>query len=280
MSLSKHALKLPIGSVVKDFEMKNFTDQIPTPGVLEYKYSLFDKESEQVRLTITDANQEAARIVSDADEIAARLAKKTGDLKAEAEADRQSAAQTLKEAEELKANAYQDGHKEGYADGHKKGYPEGQAAGHKDYLKDSAPLIESLTKVEDLYQELWAVNEPSLVQLACKIGELVALKEISNNMDTITAAYQAALNLLHDQQQVIFRLHPEDLEYLETARRDLEADLPALTKLSFESDPDLSRGDLIMDTESGRLDATIKRRIANVTPLIEEVIEERFELDW
>jgi flagellar biosynthesis/type III secretory pathway protein FliH len=50
--------------------------------------------------------------------------------------------------------------------------------------------------------------------------------------------------------------------------------------LEFKADDSLSRGDLVMETEAGLLDATVKRRLQAVTNAVDEALNYNFDLDW
>jgi hypothetical protein len=53
-----------------------------------------------------------------------------------------------------------------------------------------------------------------------------------------------------------------------------------LVKVTFQPDPELGRGEIIMETDAGRLDATLRRRIAALTSVIDDELKRNLDLDW
>jgi len=137
-----------------------------------------------------------------------------------------------------------------------------------------------LKNIENFYKNLLTANEAILVKLAMKVAERVILQELTASPEIIQKAFRAAVELLQEQHQVVFRVHPEDLNYLESFSTELKDQIKGLVKVDFKTDQDLNRGDLIMETESGRLDATLKQRIEAVTGTVDDVLKENFDLNW
>ncbi|MDY6851089.1 MAG: FliH/SctL family protein [Thermodesulfobacteriota bacterium] len=181
-----------------------------------------------------------------------------------------------KESARIRAEAAAKGREDGFAQGLAKGREEGRAA----FDAELAPTLEALKDIENLYQNLWSASEAALVKLAIHVAERVIYHELATSPELIKKAFKAALDHLQEQHQAVFRVNPEDLDYLESVRSELRDQVKGLVKISFEADPSLDRGDLVMDTEAGRLDATLKQRLASVTAPVDEILNDNFDLDW
>jgi flagellar assembly protein FliH len=247
---------------VRDFELPRFSEEISVQETSEYVFTPFGGGPEDVAMTLAQAQEEAKQIIERANADADRI-------KTEAEA-------YLAEAKQLKAEAAEKGREAGYQEGLEKGRQEGQAG----FEAEITPTLTALRKVEDLYHELWEVNEASMVKLSVIVAERVLLHEIKTSPEVIEAAFKAALDHLHEQHHALLRLNPEDLEHLESVRDKMRDQINGLVKITFEADPNLSRGDLIMETDAGRLDATLKRRLESVAASVEEVLIDSFVADW
>jgi len=235
------------------FEMPHFEGDekfVPTE-VTKYVFKPMEGMSADPALTVARAKDEADEIISLAQTEAQKLNKESARIRAEAAT-------------------------KGREDGLAQGREEGRAA----FESELAPTLEALKGIENLYQDLWSANEAALVKLAIHVAERVIYHELATSPELIKEAFKAALDHLQEQHQAVFRVNPEDLDYLESVRSELRDRVKGLVKISFEADPNLDRGDLVMETEAGRLDATLKQRLASVTAPVDEILNDNFDLDW
>ncbi len=165
----------------------------------------------------------------------------------------------------------------GYREGHEKGLSEGRATGHNEaqsaFQQKIEPLLHSLEQVEALYQDLWAANGPMMIKLAIEAAEQILHKELNDANDLATKAFEACIDFLSQAHRVVFTVRSQDLAQLEEARADQRERLGALLKVSFKTDDTLGPGDLIMESDIGRLDATVKHRTNQVLSVLRQAFE-------
>ena len=270
MSLSSKIIdeKKP-GINVRKFNFQAFADSDPTNEEIKnastFIFTSFDQDEEgqEVKKTLAEAELEAKYIMENA--------------KAEADKMLAEAQAELEKARQLKAKATE----EGRAEGMNAGLEEGGKQGRQAFDAQAAPALEALSGIQGLYEDLWQVNEASMVKLAVKMAERIVFEELKTSPELILQAFQAAVDQLNQQHHALFRLNPEDLALLETAGEQLREQISGLVKIELEPDPSLKRGELVMETESGRLDATLKRRIEAVTASVNQALQQEFvDLDW
>ena len=196
----------------------------------------------------------------------------------ELEAEYQSRAAELAAGRDgVLAEARTAGQKEGYDQGLAKGLGEGRAAGWAEvegpWLEKTARLADLLGRMENLYQDLWRVNGPLMVQLAIEGAEGILNKELKSAEDLAVRAFEACIDYLGQAHRVVFQARPQDIPLLEEARADQRQRLGALVKVSFQPDERLGPGDLIMESDVGRLDATVKHRAVQVMDVLREAFE-------
>ena len=252
-----------------EFQPLQFSEALEhpeSPESIEYIFTPLGANLDQVTMTLAEAKEKATETLKSAQDQAEALLT----------AAREESSTLKKEAAKIRSEAADNGFTEGFA----KGMAEGRDQGKKDFETEVEPSIAALAMVENLYQELWTVNEATMVKLAMKIAERVLFQEVATSPEIVSATFKAALDHLHEQHRVTFRVHPEDLSQLEILRIELRDTIKGLVKITFDPDPNLARGDLIMETDAGRLDATLRRRIASVTGTVDEVLKNNFDLDW
>ena len=254
----------PEGISVSDYQFPNLgDDEPPIHDAPVYEFTRFDVEKDPgPELTLAEAEMKASAIIEQAQGEADGIRKEVEALKAE--------------AKQLRDQARQ----EGLQEGRQEGEPKGLAQARKDFDERVAPLVESLSKVAELYDDLWSVNEPLMVGLAQLIAERVLLKELTTAPESITAAFKAALEHLGEQHRAVFRMHSDDIALVDEIKGEARDRLSGLVKLEFKADDSLSRGDLVMETEAGLLDATVKRRLQAVTNAVDEALAYNFDLEW
>jgi flagellar assembly protein FliH len=182
------------------------------------------------------------------------------------------------EAEEAKAEALKAGQKEGFALGQELGLKDGLAQGeekaHKEFMAKVQGLMDALGKVNDLWPGLWEANGAFMVRLAVDAAEAMVNKEIENGRGLAAGAFKACVTHLSHSHEAIFRICPGDMAELEVARADPHIGLDSLVNIKFIPDPALGPGDLIMESDVGRLDATMKTRREKVLSVLKEALNQ------
>jgi flagellar assembly protein FliH len=178
---------------------------------------------------------------------------------------------------EARAAGRREGHDQGLAEGRETGLAEGRAKGLAEGLapwrEKTALLAGLLERMENLYQDLWRANGPMMVQLAIEAVEVILNKELKSAEDLAVRAFEACIGFLGQAHRVVFQARPQDLPLLEEARAEQRQRLGALVKVTFQPDERLGPGDLIMESDVGRLDATVKHRAAQVLEVLRGAFE-------
>ena len=177
-----------------------------------------------------------------------------------------------KEAEALKERAF--------AEGFEQGLTEGRNEGRSAFEAEAAQALTALKNIENLYSDLLQANEAVLVKLVLAVSERVIFHEAGTSPETIGEALKAAVGQLHEQHDIVLRANPEDLAYLESISNEIKNQIEGLLKTRFEADPQLGRGDLVLETPTGRIDATLKRRFEAVSASVDRVLKQSFDLEW
>jgi flagellar biosynthesis/type III secretory pathway protein FliH len=172
--------------------------------------------------------------------------------------------------EEITQKGLAEGQKTGLAQGQAQGLALGEAKGREEALAKVQTLLKALDRFNDLYPELWAANGAMMVELAVEAAEAIVKKEVENGRGLAAGAFKAALEHLRQSHEAVFRINPGDLAELEAARAEYRGEVAGLVNISFVPDPALGPGDLVMEADVGRLDATIKNRTDMVMSVLRE----------
>jgi flagellar assembly protein FliH len=173
---------------------------------------------------------------------------------AAAAAEAQAVLPTVADLEGLEREAREAGHAAGLA--------EGRAAAEAELRERLARLDGILHAAARPLDALDDATEQELARLALVIARRVVAHELKTSPTLIVRTVrEAALALPAATRALRVYLHPDDLALL----RELEAAEPHWQLLP---DPDLRRGDCLLESESSRLDARAETRLAAIAEAI------------
>lgn len=190
-----------------------------------------------------DASNNAARIMADTQAKAAQI---IADAEAKASEITQQA-QT--EADAMKASAHDDGFKAG---------SDQAAAQYTQMISEHSQRMEA--------KENEVANQ--IRQLSLAIAKKIIGKELEFNPEAIVDMAKKHLQSIRQRREVYFRVSPSDLEHLREAKAALVDQLGRAKEIEIRSDDTLTPGSMIIETESGTIDARIETQMA----VIEKVL--------
>lgn len=224
-------------------------------------------EAERVKTETEQSLAELNQRLTGLDEEGQRLAAEFEARKAEFEAAK----------EEMMNQARQAAHSEG----REAGFSEGLAAGEKRAAEEFQAKVEHFLavadKLENIYHQLWQANGPLMIKLAVESVERILNKELPRAEGLAAAAFKACVDYLTRAHQVTVLVRPEDMAQMELARADQRARLGALVKVDFKADESLGPGDLIIESDIGRLDATVKHRAGQIMDALREAFDRQYD---
>lgn len=145
--------------------------------------------------------------------------------------------QVAKEAEELKENAF----KEGYADGY-------------------AQWVEQLLGFEKQIGSMQEDFKKIVIPIALMAAKKIVGREIELSEDVIVDIVLSNLKSVKQHKKIIIYVNDKDLKTLEKSKPKLQELFESLESLSIRSRSDIEKGDCIIETEIGIVDAKMKHR--------------------
>ncbi|MCU0575352.1 MAG: F0F1 ATP synthase subunit delta [Desulfobacterota bacterium] len=157
---------------------------------------------------------------------------------------------------------------------YRKGLEQGQAQGQKMAVKKIEPLlgtlnnaVEELKKIRQLIVER---HQDQVIEILVLIAERIIHREIQISPDTILDTIRQACNHLAETEEIRIRLHPSDFEYIRDIERILSRHLTGKGNLHFSEDSSLDRGGVVIHTEFGEIDASIRSQIDHMKEVLLE----------
>jgi len=152
-----------------------------------------------------------------------------------------------------------------YEKGKKEGYENAKNDFEKDFNHSKEQYLNSIKKLEDLYNTFNQKIENlknELTEVSLEIAKEVIEKEISKNSQEI--AYSLAVKLLEelkDATKIDIKVNSQDYEYIKNKFSEK-------TNIEISKDDAISKGGVILFSNIGNIDGNIKTRIEKAKELI------------
>ncbi|HQI01816.1 MAG TPA: FliH/SctL family protein [Deltaproteobacteria bacterium] len=157
---------------------------------------------------------------------------------------------------------------EAYNEGMEKGREEGR----KIALKQAEPLFNTLKAAIDELSEMRSSiierNQEQLIETVFLICEKVIHRQIQISPDIILDTVRAAGRHLMETEEIRLHLHPSDFEYVREIESLLSKKLSGKKNIHIVEDSSLERGGVIIETEFGDIDATIRSQIEHMKEVV------------
>jgi flagellar assembly protein FliH len=149
------------------------------------------------------------------------------------------------------------------AEARQEGFREGEAAGRGRASAEAQPALErlarSIEEIASLRPRLLRELESELVELAMGIARRILRRELSVDAEALQGLIRGALEKLSAREICRIRAHPE----LEPGiRRCLERQ--SQSGIQLIGDGTLDRGGILVETNRGKLDASLETQLAEI----------------
>ena len=154
------------------------------------------------------------------------------------------------------------------------GIDKGQAEGRKMAVKKIEPLFDTfrnaIDELSNMRQSIVETHQDQLLEIVFLITEKIIHRSIQLNPDIILDTVRAASSHLMETDDIRLRLHPSDFEYIRDIENILGKKLSGRKQLHVIEDTSIDRGGIIIDTEFGEIDATIRSQIDHMKDMLSE----------
>jgi flagellar assembly protein FliH len=235
---------------------------------------------EEKRRMIEEANVEANKIITEAEELAfEKVKEKTNeaqkirqdaasevkkiidDAKKEASAVEQDALSKIKEIE-------REAQERGYKDGHEKGYKDGGQEVERLIERLHAIISKAIEKRNQIIEE----SETQVINMVLLIAKKV-IKVISENQKNVVINnVMQALLKVKGSGDVVIRVNPDDLDLASSHIDSFLKRLEQGRNISILEDTSVDRGGCVIETDFGQINARISSQLHEIEEKILEMM--------
>jgi len=148
------------------------------------------------------------------------------------------------------------------------GMAKGQEEGRKIVTKKIEPLFDTLrnavAELSDMRASLVDIYQRQILEMVFLIVEKIIHRSIQISPDIILDTVRAASSHLMETDEIHLRLHPSDFEYIREIEAALSKKLSGKKNFHIMEDSTLERGGVVIETEFGEVDATIRSQIEHM----------------
>jgi flagellar assembly protein FliH len=157
---------------------------------------------------------------------------------------------------------------------YRKGLEQGQTQGQMMAVKRIEPLIRTLSHtIEELKRMRHLIiekHQDQILEILVLIAEKVIHREIQLSPDIILDTLRHACSYLTETDEIRLRIHPSDFENIREIERIISTQLTGKGTIHFIEDTIIERGGIIIDTEYGEIDASIRSQIEHMNEVLLE----------
>lgn len=168
--------------------------------------------------------------------------------------------QAQQASEQIKQEAYQNAFNQGQLEGSDAGYREGIAKAEEEAATMRAQAAQVLEQTEKLRRQTLSAMEQEIVDLALEIAEKLLSAQLTLEPQMVMQVAVESLRLVADRLNVVLYINPLELELVENRKDKLRNVLPARAQLQVIADSSVQPGGCRVETEQGRVDATMETR--------------------
>ncbi len=176
------------------------------------------------------------------------------------------------EADQLRAQAKQQGREEGLRTGREEGLKDQEqiiaAAANEQsarQLNTTLPALKSAATALDHERNRWLATWQNIaVKLSVSIAEKLLRHELNHHPELVKDAVLEALELAAGNPQIQLRMNPADVEFLGDWCPKIVSVMSPAGVAEIVSDPDISAGGCVVQTKHGVIDAQVETKLARI----------------
>ncbi len=147
----------------------------------------------------------------------------------------------------------------------------GHAAGTQAAEREMSELLASMRNLIEMARaerhKIIESAEPELVRLAMGIAERVLHQQIALDRNVVVEMAKVAISRLIDRDSITVRVNPADVERMREHREDVLS-LGDVKNVRIIEDQRVDRGGVVIETDTGSVDARVKTQIAEVKKVL------------
>ncbi|MDY0212633.1 MAG: FliH/SctL family protein [Desulfuromonadaceae bacterium] len=155
-------------------------------------------------------------------------------------------------------------------------YQKGVAAGIRQVedklAQTTTALAQAAQKLSTQSESIMQRSAEDMLHLVMAIARRIIQVEINEHKETIVRIVQQTINAAVQAEEFHIRVNPEDMQVLNEHKPLFVASLSGLSNIEFVSDSTITRGGCVLESPSGRVDATLETQLDEIFAHLKETM--------
>ena len=180
------------------------------------------------------------------------------------------AAEMIENAKRQVQRIEREAFEKGFQEGKSVGYQESREEGTKKLLPSVEAFEKSLKELAACRSLIYKNSEAELMELFNALSMRVIHRELGRSNEFLVDVVREAMKEIAHQEKITVYLNPEDLEYGESFKSNLLAELGNVKSIAMEKDESITRGGCVIETNFGEVDSRVESKIREIEKAILE----------
>ncbi len=137
----------------------------------------------------------------------------------------------------------------------------------------SQAASELLRQIESQWQAFMDSASRQIATLALEIAGRIIRQKLETDTEAVLTMAREVLSKLTDAGKIRLVLSPEDADRLSEYKARLLAALPPGSDVEIVADQSLQRGDIVVQSEAGEIDARIQTQLASIADTLRQTTD-------
>ena len=161
--------------------------------------------------------------------------------------------------------AQKEGYQQGIEDGIQKGYNE--------IAEDISFAKEVVEASRNDYQQHLESSESVILDLALNVAKKIIGQQMESEEETFLSLVKGAIKEARDYREVQIHIHPTRYPSILSHKEELISIFPKDTELYIYPDEELEESSCIIESENGRIDASVDSQLQEIKVKLTELLE-------
>ena len=145
---------------------------------------------------------------------------------------------------------------------YEQGFRQGEEAARQALMAQLSPVLgafqQALAEIGHLRAVVLRQAEEDIITLAFQLARKIIRREVLEYREVLATTLKRALEHVVEQDQIVVRVHPEDLHYATEITEELGHVRGDLKTLTVQGDTSVGRGGCVVESSLGTIDARIE----------------------
>jgi flagellar assembly protein FliH len=142
------------------------------------------------------------------------------------------------------------------------GFRQGEEAARRALMSQLSPVLDAfqqaIAEIGHLRAGVLRQAEEDIITLAFQLARKIIRREVLEYREVLATTLKRALEHVVEQDQIVVRVHPEDLHYATEITEELGHARGDLKTLTVQGDTSVGRGGCVVESSLGAIDARIE----------------------